>query len=232
MMITTRLSVACSKSCQGHKCKCCLATLGFFFLWCHYCASKAEEQTNTVRKYRHLHECDKLSHYPCLSGHTFSPRLRTDCPLWFELSMQPWYMLWLCGVFHHMHTHRQKKRTHASWKDQPVERESCPTAGSLPDEEGLPSHLPLHWPALQPDQRQWGCPFKKKKKKKALDLLYHPLFTNNILRLSNQNKAVPPCGQLFCLSWYEKKKRKKKNCQSRWWNYKPHSEVLNKSVLS
>lgn len=89
---------------------------------------------------------------------SLSPRLRTDCPLWFELSMQPCYMLGLCGVFFYQHPYTH---THTSWKDQSVERESCPTAGSLPDEEGLPSPLPLHWPALQPGRRQWGRPWKK-----------------------------------------------------------------------
>lgn len=61
-----------------------------------------EESKHThCQKHRHLHKCDKLSYYPCLSSHTkqtlSSPRLRTNCTLWFGLSMQPWYMLELCG---------------------------------------------------------------------------------------------------------------------------------------
>lgn len=88
---------------------------------------------------------------------SLSPRLRTDCPLWFGLSMQPWYMLGLCRRL----LIPPPSPPPTSWKDQPVERESCPTAGSLPHEEGFPSHLPLHWPALQPGRRQRGCPWKK-----------------------------------------------------------------------
>ena len=61
-----------------------------------------------------------------------------------------------------LYTHPFKStHTRILWKNQSVERESCPTAGSLPDEEGLPPHPPLQWPELQPGWRQWRCPWKK-----------------------------------------------------------------------
>lgn len=147
---------------------------------------------------------------------SLSPRLRTDCPLWFELSMQPWYMLGLCGVFFtHTHTH-----THTSWKDQPVEHESCPTAGSLPDEEGLPSHLPLPWPALQTGRRQWGCPWKKPWIYFIIpcsQTTIHGYHTG--IRLFYSVDSHSDCADIKC-------------CWSLWGNYHPQSKVLNKSVLS
>lgn len=61
----------------------------------------------------------------------------------------------------------------------------------------LSSHLPLHWPALQPGQRQWGCLWKKN-----LAVLYHPLFTNNVSWFSSMAEAFPLCGSPFWLCWY------------------------------
>lgn len=121
---------------------------------------------------------------------SLSPRLRTDCPLWFGLSMLPWYMLGLCGGDPYT-------PPTTSWKDQPVEHESCPTAGSLQDEEGLPSHLPLHWPALQPGRRQWGWPWKKPWIYfiSCSQITFHGYPTGD--------KAVPLCGSPFWLCWYK-----------------------------
>lgn len=163
------------------------------FWWCHYCATEAGEKQPCCQKYKHLHKCDKLSHYPCLWSHTadsLSPRLRTDCPLWFGLSMQPWYMLGLCGGL--------LVPPLTSWKDQPVERESCPTAGSLPDEEWSPLSSPPPLTSAATSLKAVRMPLKK-----ALDLLYHPLFTNNVSWLPSGDKAFPQCVSPFCLCWYK-----------------------------
>lgn len=66
------------------------------------------------------------------TAQSLCPRLRTDCPLWYVLSMLPRYMLRIC---------RGLLVPPTSWNNQPV-RESCPAAESLGDEEGLPSSSP------------------------------------------------------------------------------------------
>ncbi len=167
----------------------------FFFWWYLYCATQAgEKQTHTVKNtgiYTSVTSCP-ITHVSLVkhSRLTLPQAMHRLPPLIWAQHAAVMHAGALWGAPY-------TPPPPTSWKDQPMERESCPTAGSLPDEEELPSHLPLHWPALQPGQRQWGCPWK------ALDLLYHPLFTNNVSWLSNGDKAVPLCGSPFWLCWYK-----------------------------
>lgn len=124
---------------------------------------------------------------------SLSPRLRTDCPLWFELSMQPWYMLGLCGVFFthtHTHTHFLEGSAGGAWK--------LPNGRIFTRWRGAPLSSPPPLTSTATWPKAMRMPLKK-----ALDLLYHPLFTNNYSRLSHRNKAVLLCGQPFWLCWHK-----------------------------
>lgn len=102
---------------------------GFVLLWCHYCSTQAGEANIHCQKPRHLHKCDKLSYYPCLCGHR-APRAKDR--------LHPLICAQHAAMVHAGAQQGAPCTPTTSWKDKPVKHESCPMAGSLLDQGGLP----------------------------------------------------------------------------------------------
>lgn len=183
----------------------------FFFLWCHYWQHK-ERSKHTLSQILASAQVWQAVMLPMSlwsnTADLLPSRLGTDCPFWFVLCMQSWYMLGLCRGFLTPPLHYTTPHTHTHTLPGTISQWSVKAAQGQ-DLYQMKRGSPLIYPSLT-SAATWPKATRMPPENSPGFTLSSPVH-KHCFTVILKDKAVQLCGSPFCVDT--------KYCTSLWGNY-------------